>query len=208
MDHIVLGVSLGGHAAWQCLLAEPRISAGVVIIGCPDYVRLMLDRAAKSKLPTWTESDPPGASFLGSKDFPPSLLKAVSICDPMASLQSFKNQHPTASDHLRLWLSGAPFSLGPVANGRFTHKKILNVAGGADKLVPYSCCEPFLNLVKAGATSSSTLIDTVALKLQDIVYDGVGHEMTPPMVEDAVKFVLTHLHARRQDDMETRRSSL
>lgn len=37
--NLVLGVSLGGHAAWQVLFAEPRVEAGVVVIGCPDYIR-------------------------------------------------------------------------------------------------------------------------------------------------------------------------
>lgn len=37
-QHLVLGVSLGGHSAWQALFAEERIKAGVVIIGCPDYM--------------------------------------------------------------------------------------------------------------------------------------------------------------------------
>jgi dienelactone hydrolase len=34
-----MGISLGGHAAWQVLFADPRVTAGVVIIGCPDYMR-------------------------------------------------------------------------------------------------------------------------------------------------------------------------
>jgi hypothetical protein len=38
-QHFVLGISLGGHAAWQVLFHEPRVSAAVVIIGCPDYMR-------------------------------------------------------------------------------------------------------------------------------------------------------------------------
>jgi dienelactone hydrolase len=38
-QHLVLGISLGGHAAWQVLFADPRVTAGVVIIGCPDYIR-------------------------------------------------------------------------------------------------------------------------------------------------------------------------
>jgi dienelactone hydrolase len=33
-----MGVSLGGHAAWQVLFNDPRVTAGVVIIGCPDYM--------------------------------------------------------------------------------------------------------------------------------------------------------------------------
>jgi len=38
-QHLVLGVSLGGHAAWQLLFNDPRVTAGVVVIGCPDYMR-------------------------------------------------------------------------------------------------------------------------------------------------------------------------
>ena len=37
-QHLVLGISLGGHAAWQVLFNEPRVTAAVVIIGCPDYM--------------------------------------------------------------------------------------------------------------------------------------------------------------------------
>jgi hypothetical protein len=38
-QHIALGVSLGGHSAWQLFFNEPRITAAIVIIGCPDYMR-------------------------------------------------------------------------------------------------------------------------------------------------------------------------
>jgi len=38
-QHLVLGVSLGGHAAWQVLFSDERVTAAVVIIGCPDYMR-------------------------------------------------------------------------------------------------------------------------------------------------------------------------
>lgn len=37
-SNIVLGVSLGGHSAWQLLWADPRVTAGVIVIGCPDYM--------------------------------------------------------------------------------------------------------------------------------------------------------------------------
>jgi len=37
-SNLVLGVSLGGHCAWQLLFSEPRITAGVVVIGSPDYM--------------------------------------------------------------------------------------------------------------------------------------------------------------------------
>lgn len=38
-QHLVAGISLGGHAAWQVFFNEPRVAAAVVIIGCPDYAR-------------------------------------------------------------------------------------------------------------------------------------------------------------------------
>ncbi len=41
-QHFVLGISLGGHAAWQVIFHEPRVSAAVVIIGCPDYMRELI----------------------------------------------------------------------------------------------------------------------------------------------------------------------
>ena len=37
-QHLVLGVSLGGHSGWQLLFADDRVTAGVLIIGCPDYI--------------------------------------------------------------------------------------------------------------------------------------------------------------------------
>src|SRR5436309_13518672 len=53
-QHIVLSVSLGGHAAWQCLLRDPRITSAGICIGCADYTRLMRDRARLSQQPTYT----------------------------------------------------------------------------------------------------------------------------------------------------------
>jgi hypothetical protein len=38
-QHMVLGISLGGHSAWQVIFNEPRVTAAVIIIGCPDYMR-------------------------------------------------------------------------------------------------------------------------------------------------------------------------
>lgn len=39
-QHLVLGVSMGGHCVWQLMFEDPRITAGVVVIGCPDYMRM------------------------------------------------------------------------------------------------------------------------------------------------------------------------
>ncbi len=37
-QHLALGVSLGGHSVWQLMFADPRVTAGVVVVGCPDYM--------------------------------------------------------------------------------------------------------------------------------------------------------------------------
>lgn len=37
-QHLVLGVSLGGHSTWQIMFADPRVTAGIAVIGCPDYM--------------------------------------------------------------------------------------------------------------------------------------------------------------------------
>lgn len=37
-----MGVSLGGHVAWQALFNDPRITAAVVVIGCPDYMCMFM----------------------------------------------------------------------------------------------------------------------------------------------------------------------
>ena len=55
VQNVVLGISLGGHAAWHVLMQDERVSSAVVCIGCPDYTRMMSDRARLSKRRCWTE---------------------------------------------------------------------------------------------------------------------------------------------------------
>ena len=38
VGHMVLGVSLGGHSGWQLMFADERVTAGVLVIGCPDVM--------------------------------------------------------------------------------------------------------------------------------------------------------------------------
>ena len=49
IKHMVIGFSLGGHAAWQLFFNEPQVTTSVVIVGCPDYARgyLLLLLASK-----------------------------------------------------------------------------------------------------------------------------------------------------------------
>lgn len=184
---MVLGVSLGGHAAWHCVMHDPRISSAIVIIGCPDYISLMSDRARLSKLDSWTKSSVPGSEFLGSKDFPIGLIGAVEKYDPAGLLlgdiavrsDDTYSRHPTDQEKKRLL---------PLMKSSLQGKRILNLAGGNDKLVPYKCSEPFLQWL-TNATGPKGWFRDGNLVLEDIVLDGVGHEMSPGMVTEVHRFV-------------------
>ncbi len=197
-NNIVLGVSLGGHAAWHCVMQDPRIITAIIIIGCPDYVRLMTDRACRSKLESWTRSSPPGAEFLGSKDFPNGLIEAVEKYDPAGLLlgevksrrDEVYSQDPTEQEKTRLM---------PLMESSLQGKRILNMAGGADRLVPYKCSEPFLSWLK-NATTPNGWFGNGKMVFEDIVFDGVGHEMSSGMVKEVHRFVLETLE---QPSMES-----
>ena len=198
-SHLVLGVSLGGHAAWQCALLESRITTAVIVIGCPDYVRLMADRARLSKRASWTESDPPGRSFLGSGDFPPGLVQAVRENDLAAMLVG-----AATTDNPLEQEAGDPSStaerrrLAALMKSRLHGKRILNLSGGADKLVPYRCGEPFVRWLQRAVCPGGWCSDT-GITFEDVVFDGVSHEMTLPMVDAAMKFIGESLQDTAQD---------
>lgn len=182
----MLGISLGGHAAWHCIFHEPRITTGIVIIGSPDYTRLMSDRARKSKLKTYIESSPQGSSFLGSVDFPASLVEAIEKYDPAGlclgaaprpEVAYDQDPSPEQQRNLRLLLQNCLQS-----------KRIINLSGGADKLVPYAQGEPFLRWLKR-AISPQGWFRAGNVTLEDIVFDGDGHEMSSEMLEEALRFI-------------------
>lgn len=181
IDHnMVLGVSLGGHSAWQLLFAEPRVTAGVMVIGCPDYMRLLEDRARLSKLETFTTQDN-GASFFGSKDFPEALINACKKYDPKGILfgtGSISSPPISAADQERL---------RPILDSRIAGKRFQVISGGADKLVPYRTSEPFLNFFKE---SVATWYEDGGCYVEDNVYPGLGHTFIGRMRSDAVRFVL------------------
>lgn len=191
-ENLVLGVSLGGHAAWSCILHEPRISAGVVIIGCPDYANVMADRARLSKLPSFTNSSPPGQHFLGSEDYPISLLETVNKWDPaglfLSPVELNQDAQPIRSAPLPEPTEPQKAALRPLLTRCIAGKKILNMSGGMDKLVPYSKGEIFLTWLKQAIGPDGWFADG-AVTLEDIMDETAGHEVTPKMVDEAVRFI-------------------
>ncbi|KAK7737875.1 hypothetical protein SLS53_006252 [Cytospora paraplurivora] len=134
-QHLCLGVSLGGHSTWQTLFADPRVTAGVSIIGCPDFQFLMKDRARLSKLSTY-EQDTEGAGFLGSKDFPPALVAQCAQFDPKGIVFGTGEVIEAPSETQQV-------QLRQILDKHVKGKKFLLTTGGDDKLVPWRCSEPF-----------------------------------------------------------------
>ncbi|KAF2683082.1 hypothetical protein K458DRAFT_419299 [Lentithecium fluviatile CBS 122367] len=181
-QHLVLGISLGGHAAWHCILSDPRITAAVVGIGCPDYTRLMTDRARLSKLDTYSQSTPPGSSFFGSSDFPAALQDAIAQYDP-AGLLLPHVFNPTGPD---AEVGKAIFDrFGVLVRERLHGKRILNLSGRDDKLVPYAAGEPFLKVFKRVLEEDPSL----DVLFEDVLFEGVGHAFPAGMLEKSKEWI-------------------
>lgn len=189
-QNFALGISLGGHATWHCLLSEPRITAGVVGIGCPDYTRLMTDRARLSKRKTYTDSSPPGASFLGSPDFPPALQNAVAQYDP-AGLLLPGMFNPTGADPTPT--PAQMQRMKTLLQERLSGKQILNLSGKVDKLVPYAAGEPFLNAFKQVLREEPDL----EITFEDVLFDGVGHAFPKSMADKATDWLCAVLEGSK-----------
>ncbi|OLN86453.1 hypothetical protein CCHL11_06412 [Colletotrichum chlorophyti] len=186
-QHLVLGVSLGGHSAWQTLFRDERVEAGVVAIGCPDYAGLLADRAKKSRLASFDVKDG-GASFLGGRDFPADLVAACLREDPKGML--FGTGPVPMKGSLD---DGEKGRLRGVLDGlRITGKRFLVCSGAEDKLVPYAASEAFVEVLREAA---GTWYADAALVVENRVYEGVGHEFSAGMVEDACRFLLDAVSA-------------
>ncbi|QSZ36787.1 hypothetical protein DSL72_006670 [Monilinia vaccinii-corymbosi] len=187
-QHLVLGISLGGHSAWQVLFSDPRVTAGVVIIGCPDYLRMMTDRARLSKRKTYTSTQ--GADFHGSKDFPLALVDSVGKWDPKGIL--------FGSSEVEVALPVAQQELyQPILDQKIKGKRILVCSGADDKLVPYHCSQPFMQFLKNAA---SGWYKEGNLHVEDNVYPGVGHAFSDGMLQDTVRFVNATLARNHGED--------
>ncbi|KAL1305566.1 hypothetical protein AAFC00_007172 [Neodothiora populina] len=184
-QHLALGVSLGGHSVWHCLLQDPRITTGVVVIGCPDFTRLMSQRARKTKLDSWTSAKG-GKNFLGSKDFPKGLIEAVGKYDPAGLLLG--ELDAAKIDYTQELSDKDKERVGAILKKTLGGKKIMCLSGGADKLVPYSQSEPFLTFLK-NAIKEGGWAKNCDITLEDIVDEQAGHEFSPKMQTEAVRFI-------------------
>ncbi|KIW11644.1 hypothetical protein PV08_10946 [Exophiala spinifera] len=190
VQNIVLGISLGGHAAWHVVMHDPRFSAAVVTIGCPDYVRVMSDRARLSKREAWLDSD--GREFLGSRDFPSALVDKVRRVDPVGLLWHGSGLGRRSGQE-QLYDGGElspeeKETVIPIMARCLGNKRILNLSGGSDKLVSYQHSKPFLDWLKKSIEKGGWF-EGSGLYLEDIVYPGVGHEVPPDMVSDMITFI-------------------
>ncbi len=191
-QHLCLGISLGGHTVWHCLLSDPRITAGVVGIGCPDYTRLMTERARLSKLSTYTTSDPPGSAFHGSPDFPKALQDAIAQYDPRGLLlPSLSGPDGTIVQPD----SAAMQRFKTLLKERLQNKQILNLSGKIDKLVPYAAGEPFLKVFKQTIAEDPDL----NIRFEDVLFDGVGHAFPKPMADKATEWLCDVLASTDHD---------
>ena len=138
---------------------------------------LMSDRARLSKRKTYTASS--DAEFFGSKDFPGTLVSSVLERDPKAVLFGTGEILLSPSEIEQRHLRG-------ILNTHVKGKKLLLCSGGNDQLVPYRCSEPFLKFLKQ---ANQSWYSDGNFYVDDIVYQGVGHEYTDAMVKETAKFI-------------------
>ncbi|KXJ87717.1 hypothetical protein Micbo1qcDRAFT_197703 [Microdochium bolleyi] len=198
-QHLVLGVSMGGHCAWQLLFEDPRFDAGVVVIGCPDYMRLMTNRATSSKLPSTTLSS--SSSFIGSSHFPPALVNAAKRWDPKARIFGTEPVPAAAGSQHSSSSSSSHHTRAALDRTAIRGKKIQVLSGGKDNLVPYAAGEAFLNWFKGVSAAwygggSGEEGDGNVVSIEDNLYPEAGHEFSEEMKRDAVRFVVDVVASR------------
>jgi predicted esterase len=158
----------------------------------------MTDRARLSKRPSYTTTSPPGRTFLGSPDFPPSLIAAVQAHDPVGILfgtrpiASPTNQSETAR-------------LRQVLDATLRGKHVLKCSGGSDKLVPYAAAKPFMDFLTEATRPGGWWEGGVSI--DDRIYEGVAHEFTGEMVEDSVNWLVGLLEKQGGEGGKGRRDS-
>ncbi|KAG8216433.1 Alpha/Beta hydrolase protein [Butyriboletus roseoflavus] len=118
----VAGISLGGHSTWIALTREPRIQLAIPIIGCPDYTKLISQRAQFHGI------------SLEAPHYPLHLKAYVEAYDPASFAFREKDVANPFLGKRILVLSGAEDKLVPwTASQEFVEG--LEVGGGVKKVV-------------------------------------------------------------------------
>lgn len=78
--------------------------------------------------------------------------------------------------------------LRPLLTKTLAGKRILNISGGIDKLVPYHRGEVFLEWFKKGVRADGWFGDG-GVRFEDIIDQSAGHEVTAGMVDEAIRFI-------------------
>jgi pimeloyl-ACP methyl ester carboxylesterase len=198
-EHICGGVSLGGHASWVAVMNDPRIVGAIIVVGCPDYTTMMTDRAIRSKVHSTLTSDPPGRNFLGSSDFPQSLLAAVEKYDPAGMLYAELDVYDGKRDLISTPSAAEQKRLRPVLTKALAGKKILCLSGGKDRLVPYACGEGFLSWLKRAIDQPTGWAGDLKIRLHDFIDPAAGHEFSAPMRKVAQDWLCAFLDGDEVD---------
>lgn len=166
-----VGVSLGGHSAWLALLHDPRITVGVPIIGCCDYLCLMRNRVQGMLAKPTSDPDDVAEAREEEERYLPEALKRV----------------------LRQLDAGG---MGEPAVERLKGRKLLVLCGADDRLVPYHCSQPFIERLQQAMAATSDLGGLCEV----VVEEGKGHELTDTMVIKTGDWLLHWACARDGQD--------
>ncbi|KAK2789178.1 hypothetical protein FQN53_002403 [Emmonsiellopsis sp. PD_33] len=189
VQHLALGVSLGGHVAWLLLLHEPRITAAISVIGCADYTRLMADRARRKGRASYSQAGEDGSGFVGSSDFPPALVETVDRWDPAGVLLRPLREKKGLNGYSSLRdVEGCEGELGELLDKHLRGKTILILGGEEDELVPSAMSAPLIRYLKDASGETGWWRDR-GVEVAEQSYAGVGHAFSEQMVERAVGFV-------------------
>lgn len=86
---------------------------------------------------------------------------------------------------------------------RLGGKRILNLSGREDKLVPYAAGKPFLDVFKKVLQEDASL----DVGFEDVLFDGVGHAFPPAMVEKSAQWICDLLTKEEWGGQGERRGS-
>ncbi|TFK40093.1 Alpha/Beta hydrolase protein [Crucibulum laeve] len=145
----VAGISLGGHSTWLSLTKDKRIKTGIPIIGCADYIKLIEERAQRSKIP----NTPPY--------FPVSFLALVKQSDPLSTPYDIPDESNPFWGKNILVLSGEADRLVPWSASEEFVKK-LQVGPGMKKISVHK---------DVGHECTEQMVEEMATFIKEVVLD-------------------------------------